>query len=225
MGSEPRRLPFVSLTEVVPENCEAVSGMGGKTETYLIQFPKLAKMDQFTAFQNPVSEETTLKAPNMVEKEIQNWVNVSLLKKRGDPDWERSSEILSKQDISTKEELSMQPVTMKFLINDKRTFTHAFGIHTHMQDIKETLSRTFECQSDDLQLSVDGISLSDSLEVSELGVQPYGTVEIEIKAKGFLKTESIYEVPVVPDIITVRVESGTCILYLHVKCVIFIFSL
>jgi hypothetical protein len=52
------------------------------------------------------------------------------------------------------------------------------------------------------------VSLSDTLQISQLGVDPYGTVEIEIKAKGSLRTESIYDIPSVPDVITVRVVSG-----------------
>lgn len=243
MEDEPRQLPCELLVDAGLDICNAVPGMEekptnifeGKTKTlFTDDFPNLVKMFPIRTFENSICEETTLKAQMKLEESIQSWADASLLKKLSNSDCEKPSgiqtckiahcnelkpdenEIQPMQDASTKEKSSMQPITVKFLINGMRAFTCAFDLHTYMQEVKQTLSRTFQCQPADLQLIRNGIILSDSLEISELGVEPYGTVEIEIKAKGSLKTESMYDVPIVPDVITVRVESGMCIFCRHV---------
>jgi hypothetical protein len=243
MEDEPRQLSCELLVDAGLDTCNAVPGMEekptnifeGKTKTlFTDDFPNLVKMFPIRTFENSICEETTLKAQMKLEESIQSWADASLLKKLGNSDCEKPSgiqtckiaycnelkpdenEIQPMQDASTKEKSSMQPITVKFLINGMRAFTCAFDLHTYLQEVKQTLSRTFQCQPADLQLIRNGIILSDRLEISELGVEPYGTVEIEIKAKGSLKTESMYDVPIVPDVITVRVESGMCIFCHHV---------
>jgi hypothetical protein len=244
MEDEPTQLHFELLAEAGLDTCEAVPGIEEKSSNifeektnilFTEEFPNLVKMFPVRTFENSVCEETTLKAQTKLEENIQSWVDASVIKKHGDSDSERPSrsqrckiaycnelktdadEIKSTQDTSTKEENSMQPITVKFLINEISAFTCAFEIHTYMKEVKQTLSRTFQCQPADLQLIRNGVVLSDTLEISELGVEPYGTVEIEIKAKGSLKTENMYDVPIVPDVITVRVESGMRIFCLHIR--------
>lgn len=217
MEDEPTQLPFELLTAAVPGIEEE------KIKTLFAELPNSVRKYENSAHEGTAKAEVT-------EENIRNWVDVSMLKKHGDSDWERpsryqrsktvhSDELKSdaRQDISTKGKNVMQPITVKFLINKINTFTCAFEVHTYMKDVKATLSRTFQCQPSDLQLFRNGAVLSDNLEISELGVEPYGTVEIEIKSKGFLKTENMYDVPIVPDVITVRVESGTCNFRLHTR--------
>jgi hypothetical protein len=242
MEDEPRQLKFKLLAEAGPHTCEAVSETEEKpssifeeeTKTlFTEELPNLIKMFPMRTLENSLCEESKLKAKNMLEENIQSWVNASVFKNHGDCDSESPSrsqrckaaccnelksdadEIQSRQDTSVKEKKSIMPVTVKFLINEMRAFTCAFDIRTYMKEVKQTLSTTFQCQPADLQLMRNGAVLSDCLEISDLGVEPYGTVEIEIKANGFLKTDSIYDVPIVPDVITVRVESGIVTLHLN----------
>jgi hypothetical protein len=215
--------------------CETVSKLEqepsciseGKTkEWFTEEYPNLVNKFSVRTFQNSVSEETMLKVQNECEDGTQDCADASVTNKHIDADWHGPSgslsktvycnelkpdtdEILPSKVTSFPEDCRIQPVTVKFLINKTRAFTCAFGMHTCIGEVKKILSRTFRCPSVDLQLVNYGVALSDSFEISELGVEPYGTVEIEIKAKGSLKTENIYDVPVVPDVITVRVESGT----------------
>ncbi|XP_021923748.1 IQ and ubiquitin-like domain-containing protein isoform X4 [Zootermopsis nevadensis] len=213
MEDEPTQLPFELLTAAVPGIEEE------KIKTLFAELPNSVRKYENSAHEGTTKAEVT-------EENIRSWVDVSMLKKHGDSDWERPSryqrsktvhsdelkpdaeEIQPRHDTSTKEKNVMQPITVKFLINKINTFTSAFEVHTYMKEVKATLSRTFQCQPSDLQLFRNGAVLSDNLEISELGVEPYGTVEIEIKSKGFLKTENMYDVPIVPDVITVRVESA-----------------
>ncbi|PNF19657.1 hypothetical protein B7P43_G16857 [Cryptotermes secundus] len=243
MEIEPKQLPSKLQAEEELYNSETApkleekpsSIFEGKTKNWLTEeYPNLDNMISVRAFQSSVNEENMLKGQNKLQKKTQNWADSSSTNKYGDADWERSSgsqgsksvylnglkphtdEILPRREPSIPEEYSIQPVTVKFLMNKTRAFTCAFGVHTYIQEVKETLSRTFRCQPIDLQLIKNGVALSDRLEISELGVEPYGTVEIEMKAKGSLKTESMYDVPIVPDVITVRVESGIHILHVYI---------
>jgi hypothetical protein len=243
MEDEPKPMPPELPTGDKLHICERVPKLEqkpscifeGETKEWLTEeVPNLDNMFSVRTFQNSVSEETTLKVHNKLEKKTPKWADASAINKYGDAHWEGSSgsqksktvyspelkpntdEILPRKITSIPEEWRIQPVTVKFLINKTRAFTCAFEIHTCIREVKETLSRTFRCQPVDLHLIHNGIALADSLEISELGAEPYGTVEIEIKAKGSLKTESMYDVPVVPDVITVRVESGTHILHIDV---------
>jgi hypothetical protein len=240
---EPKLLPFelptgekLYISETVPKLEQKPSCIfEGKTkEWFTEEYPNLDNMFSVRTFQNSASEESMLKVQNKLEKNTQNWADATAIIKYGDAHIEGSSgsqksktvhnselkpntdEILPRKMTSIPEELRIQPVTVKFLINKTRAFTCAFGIHTCMREVKETLSRIFRCQPVDLQMINNGIALSDYLELSELGAEPYGTVGIEIKAKGSLKTESMYDVPDVPDVITVRVESGTHILHIYI---------
>lgn len=235
MEIEPKQLPSKLPAEDELYNGETApkleqkpsSIFEGKTKRWLTEeCPDLDNMISVRTFQSSVSEETMLNGQNKLQKKTQNWAESSATNKYGDDDCERSSgsqgsksvylnelksrtdEILPRREPSIPEECTIQPVTVKFLINKTGAFTCAFGVHTYIREVKETLSRTFRCQPVDLQLIKNGVALSDRLEISELGVEPYGTVEIEMKAKGSLKTESMYDVPIVPDVITVRVESG-----------------
>lgn len=229
MQDEPRQLPF-ERTTVELDTCEVIPGVDTpskiyeeKTKTWFTEkYSDLVKSVPETTFKKPVREETRLKEQSRLE--IQNWVEASLLNTCGDSVSEWPSrfgrcELVSWCDLQTdtdefssKQEIystcTMHPVTMKFVINDMRSFTCAFEMHGYVQDIRNMLSKKFHCQSADLQLIKNGVVLSDTLQISQLGVEPYGTVEIEIKAKGSLRTESIYDIPSVPDVITVRVVSG-----------------
>lgn len=235
MEDEPKQLPSELPAEEELYNSETATKLEQKPSCIFEEktknwFPEeytnLDNMFSVGTFQSSVSVETMLKIQNKLQKETHNGADASETNKYGNADGERSSgsqrsksvylnglkphadEILPRREPSIPEECRIQPVTVKFLINKTRAFTCAFGAHTYMREIKETLSRTFRCQPVDLQLIKNGVALSDRLEISELGVEPYGTVEIEMKAKGSLKTESMYDVPIVPDVITVRVESG-----------------
>ncbi|KAJ4444808.1 hypothetical protein ANN_06605 [Periplaneta americana] len=200
-----------------------------KTKIWLNdEFSNLVKMFPVRTFQEAVNIQSTAEEKEKLEKKIQSWVNSSVRKKQVDRMKEKSErlqkceimyctqkpkvvtdEIQNKRDISDSQIYSPQIVTVKFLINNVQAFTCAFEIDTLVRDIKEKLSSTFKCQPVDLQLVRKGVALSDSVDLAKLGVEPYGTVEIEVKAKGSLKTESMYDVPIVPDVITVRVESAT----------------
>jgi hypothetical protein len=243
MEDEPKQLPSelpagdeLYTCETVPKLEQQASNIfEEKTKTWLTEeYPNSVNMVPVRTFQNSVSEDAIMKAQTRLAKKTQNWADASVSNIYGDADWERQSEsqwsktiysnehkpgadeILPRQDTSVVEECRIQPVTVKFLINEMRAFTCAFEIHTYIREVKETLSRTFRCQPDDLQLIKNGEALSDSLEISELGVEPYGTVEIGIKAEGSLRTESMYDVPTVTDVITVRVESGIHIIHIYV---------
>lgn len=231
MQDEPRQLPF-ERTTVELDTCEVIPGVDTpskiyeeKTKTWFTkEFSDLVKSAPDTTFKKSVKEETRLKEQSRLE--IQNWVEASLLNTCGDSNSERPSrfgrhELVSwcdlqtdtdefsyGQDIYTTNTCSMHPVTMKFVINDMRAFACAFEMHQYVRDVRNTLSKKFHCQPADLQLIKNGVSLSDTLQISQLGVEPYGMVEIEIKAKGSLRTESVYDIPSVPDVITVRVVSG-----------------
>lgn len=231
MQDEPRQLPF-QATMVELDTCEVIPGgdtpskiCEEKTKTWFTgEFSNLVKSVPVRTFKNSVREETRMKEHSRLE--IQNWVEASLLDTCGDSNSEQPSrfgrcelvnchdlqtdadEFSFRQDIYTTNKCSMHPVTMKFVINDMRAFTCAFEMHGYVRDVRDTLSKKLQCQPADLQLIRNGVSLSDSLQISQLGVEPYGTVEIEIKSKGSLRTESIYDIPAVPDVITVRVVSG-----------------
>ena len=231
MQDEPRQLPFEPTT-VKLDTCEVIPGIDTpssiyeeKTKTWFRgEFSNLVRHVPVRTFKKSVTEETRLKEQSRME--IQNWVEASLLNTCGDSDSKRPSrfgrcelvpccelqtdadEFSSRQDIYATHKCSMHPVTMKFVINDTRAFTCAFEMHGYVREVRDTLSKKFQCQPADLQLIRNGVSLSDSLRISQLGVEPYGTVEIQIKAKGSLRTEGIYDIPAVPDIITVRVVSG-----------------
>ena len=234
MKDEPRQLPFEPRT-VERDACEAIQGVQTPSKIYeektnpwfTEEFSNLVKSVPVRTSKNTVSGETRLKEQSRLE--IQTWVEASLLTTCGDAGSERplkserrelvhsrelqtdADALSSRQDIYTIDKCTMHPVTMKFVINDTRAFTFAFEMHRYVREVRDTLSKKFHCQPADLQLIRNGESLSDSLQISELGVEPYGTVEIEIKAKGCLRTESIFDIPAVPDVITVRVVSGICI--------------
>lgn len=231
MQDEPRQPPFEPRTVEI-STCEVIPGVKTSskiceenTKTWFTEeFSSSIKSVPVRTFKNSVSEGTRLKEQSRLE--TQNWVEASLLNTCGNADLERPSrsercelvhcrelqtnadELSVRQDISNIDKCNMHPVTMKFVMNDMRAFTCAFEMHRYVREVKDTLSKKMQCQPADLQLIRNGVALSDSLQISELGVEPYGTVETEIKAKGPLRTESIYDIPAVPDVITVRVVTG-----------------
>ena len=220
---EMKHITFGEHEEITPSGSPSMM-YEKKTKTWFNnEFSDLVKMFPVQNFQNPPCEFTP-EALEIFENKVQSWVDASLCKTRTQEEEreleqcrieydfqskEEGKHVLSRHESVTNEACNKDTVTVKFIINKANIFTHAFEVFSYMQDVKESLAKTFKCPSSNLLLVRDGKILSDSLRISELDVEPYGSVEIDVEAKGSLKLESIYQIPpYVPDVITVRVESG-----------------
>ncbi|KAJ9595630.1 hypothetical protein L9F63_013182 [Diploptera punctata] len=148
------------------------------------EFPNLVNMFPVQTFQNPTSDFTPENLEKL-ENKVQSWVDASLCKKKDQEEPNKFESCMIEHDFEAKQR------------EDNRVLSR-----------HESVDKA--CNTQAVTLIREGKILANSLRISELGVEPYGSVEIEIEAKGSLKMESMYQVPaLVPDVITVRVESAT----------------
>ncbi|XP_049806972.1 IQ and ubiquitin-like domain-containing protein [Schistocerca nitens] len=102
-------------------------------------------------------------------------------------------------------------VTVKFVMAAGEVLTQAYDISLCVGEIKRNLSSLFRVPTQVIQLSVQGDILDDNIVLSELGVEPFGSIEIDLQSTDInyqLSTEGLYQEYPVSDVITVRVETG-----------------
>ncbi|XP_047103503.1 IQ and ubiquitin-like domain-containing protein [Schistocerca piceifrons] len=111
------------------------------------------------------------------------------------------------QEISSRS----NTVTVKFVMAAGEVLTQAYDISLSVEEIKRNLSSLFRVPTQVIQLSVQGDILDDNIVLSELGVEPFGSIEIDLQSTDInyqLSTEGLYQEYPVSDVITVRVETG-----------------
>ncbi|XP_035283146.1 IQ and ubiquitin-like domain-containing protein isoform X1 [Anguilla anguilla] len=103
--------------------------------------------------------------------------------------------------------------TVKMLLPEGHVMTLAFAIGFTIQDLKNHFANELKISSDIIQVSLDGSAVTDRDTLVDLGVQPHGTIQLEMSSIDPenhpirpVKLQTEYNMP---DVITVRVQAGT----------------
>ncbi|KAJ8381677.1 hypothetical protein SKAU_G00024550 [Synaphobranchus kaupii] len=103
--------------------------------------------------------------------------------------------------------------TVKMLLPEGHVMTLAFAIGLTIQDLKNHFANELKISPDIIQISLDGSAVMDRDTLVYLGVQPHGTIQLEMSSidpENYpirpVKLQTEYNMP---DVITVRVQTGT----------------
>ncbi|KAJ8269144.1 hypothetical protein COCON_G00117510 [Conger conger] len=102
---------------------------------------------------------------------------------------------------------------VKMLLPEGHVMTLAFAIGLTIQDLKNHFANELKISPDIIQVSLDGSVVTDRDTLVDLGVQPHGTIQLEMSSIDPenhpirpVKLQTEYNMP---DVITVRVQAGT----------------
>ncbi|KAJ8261845.1 hypothetical protein GJAV_G00159120 [Gymnothorax javanicus] len=102
--------------------------------------------------------------------------------------------------------------TVKMLLPEGHVMTQAFAIGLTIQDLKGHFANELKLPPDIIQVSLDGGAVTDRDTLVDLGVQPHGTIQLEMSSIDpenhpirVVKPQTGYNMP---DVITVRVQAG-----------------
>lgn len=101
-------------------------------------------------------------------------------------------------------------VTVKFTTEDDKVFTQSYLETITIGEVKTILVDVFSVPTSSIDLILNGQSLTDDKKLNEFPIGPYGVLELRLVStnlKHVISAENAYRDFVMPDIITVRVET------------------
>lgn len=101
--------------------------------------------------------------------------------------------------------------TVKFVMVSGEVLTQAYNIYSTVQEVKDKLANMFKVPSDIIQLSISGQIINGSATLVSLGVEPLGSIEINLQTLDIrypLYLEYVQKDYPIPDVITVKIDIG-----------------